>query len=192
MRFHAGMVGMFAALGMAVAGCGGPLVQVDVTIIDQKTALENQVLGSYEEIGKDMMLLASVRSVDKEGRLKRAPDIPLGKKEAIRARQRQEFNRDDIEQFKRTQVAGEGNEGLLVFFETERTRTDAAFRERVRALIDQENEDRVILLKRIVATNETFSEGDLPKVQKIFASLNRDNARPGDKIQMEDGKWAVK
>jgi len=68
--------------------------------VDQKTALENQVLGSYEELGKDMMLLASVRSVDETGKLKLVAEVPKSKMEAIRAMQRQEFNRDDIQMFK--------------------------------------------------------------------------------------------
>ena len=84
----------------------GKLLGVDVTIVDQKTALENQILGSYEELGKEMLLLASVRSVDEEGKLKTVAEIPPGKREAIRAMQRQEFNRDDIQDFKKTGIAG--------------------------------------------------------------------------------------
>ena len=50
----------------------------------------------------------------------------------------------------------------------------------------------MIILRRIVATHESFSDEDLPKVQKIYASLNRDNAKPKEKIQLEDGTWAAK
>ena len=75
----------------------GKLVGVDVTVVDQKTALENQILGSYEELGNEMLLLASVRSVDETGKLKTVAEIPSGKKLALRAMQRQEFNRDDIQ-----------------------------------------------------------------------------------------------
>ena len=56
---------------------------------------------------------------------------------------------------------GEGNDGLLKkFFETERTKTDAGFKEFFSAIIVEENEER------IVATNENFINRDLPKVQK--------------------------
>ncbi len=187
-------ISCFAGLGLAVflASCSGTLVDINVTIVDQKTALENQVLGSYEELGKDMMLLASVRSVDESGKLKAVTEIPPGKMSAIRAMQRQEFNRDDIQMFKQTGCAGEGNDGLLVFFETEKTKTDPRFSKFSQAIIKEENEDRLAILHRIVATNESFSEGDLPKVQKIYASLNRDNARPGEKIQLEDDAWTLK
>ncbi len=176
---------------LILSACG-KLVDVDVTVVDQKTALENQILGSYEELGNDMLLLASVRSVDEEGKLKTVAEIPPGKKEAIRAMQRQEFNRDDIQLFKRTGVAGEGNAGVLIFFDNEKTLKDAQFKSFAQAIIQEENEDRLTILKRTIATNEAFSEGDLPKVRGIFASLNRDSAQPGEKIQKENGDWTVK
>lgn len=176
---------------LALGACAEKLVDVNVTIVDQKTALENQILGSYEELGNDVLLLASVRSVDEEGKLKPATEIPKGKLKALRAMQRQEFNRDDIQDFKKSLVAGEGNDGLLKYFETERTKSDAQFKEFATAIIAEENEDRMVILKRIVATNENFTDKDLPKVQKISASLNRDNAKPGEKIQLEDGTWKI-
>ncbi len=182
-------VGMTAVL--LLAACG-KLVGVDVTVVDQKTALENQILGSYEELGNEMLLLASVRSVDEEGKLKTVAEIPPGKKQAIRAMQRQEFNRDDIQNFKRSGVAGEGNVGLLVFLENQKTKQDTQFNSFAQAIIQEENEDRLAILKRTIATNEAFADGDLPKVQKIFASLNRDSAQAGEKIQQENGDWTVK
>lgn len=170
----------------------GKLVDVDVTVIDQKTALENQVLGSYEELGKETILLASVRSVDESGKLQSVAEIPPGKKKAIRAVQRVEYNRDDILRFKKLACAGEGNDGFLKFFECDKTRNDSKFKEFVQAIIQEENADRLAILKRIVATNVNFSDDDLPKVQKIYAKLNQDNSEPGVKIQGEDGNWVTK
>ena len=68
-----------------LAGCTQKLVDVNVTIVDQKTALENQILGSYEELDNEVLLLASVRSVDEEGKLKPTTEIPKGKLQALRA-----------------------------------------------------------------------------------------------------------
>lgn len=174
------------------SACAKELVGVNVTIIDQRTALENQVLGTYEEIGKDMILLASVRSIDESGKLKAVDPIPTHKKEAIRARQRTEFNKDDIENFKALNCAGENNEGLLTFFEIDKTREDPEFALFAKTIIQEENADRLIIMKRIVMINENFNEEDMPKVQKIFASLNRDNTKKGEKIQLENGTWVVK
>jgi hypothetical protein len=147
--------------------------------------LENQILGSYEELGNDVLLLASVWSIDEEVKLKPATEIPKGKLNALRIIQRQKFNQDDIQDFKNSRVAGEGNDGLLNFFETERTKTDAGFKEFSSAIIAEENEDW------IVATNENFTNRDLPKVKKISTSLNHDNTKPDEKIQQEDGNWST-
>jgi len=181
-----------AMLVLVLAGCGGKLVDINVTIVDQKTALENQILGSFEELSNEVLLLASVRSIDEEGKLKPVTEIPKGKLRALRAMQRQEFNRDDIQEFKQTLCAGEGNDGTLKFFDNARTKTDAKFKEFAEAIIAEENEDRLIILQRIVATNENFTEQDLPKIRKISASLNRDNAKPGEKIQQESGDWSTR
>ncbi|MBT5471862.1 MAG: DUF1318 domain-containing protein [Nitrospina sp.] len=175
-----------------LTGCAEKLVDVNVTIVDQKTALENQILGSYEELGNEVLLLASVRSVDEEGKLKPVIEVPKGKRKALRAMQRQEFNHDDIQEFKQTLCAGEGNDGLLNFFDNDRTQKDPKYKEFVVAILKEENEDRLTILQRIVATNESFSETDLPKVQKISASLNRDNALAGEKIQSDKGTWSNK
>ena len=147
--------------------------------------MENQLSGSYEELGNDVLLLASVRSIDEEVKLKPATEIPKGKLNALRVMQRQKFNQDDIQGFKNPQVAGEGNDGLLNFFETERTKTDARFKEFFSAIIAEENEDR------IVATNENFINRDLSKVKKITTSLNHNNAKPDEKILQEDGNWSI-
>ncbi len=88
--------------------------------------------------------------------------------------------------------AGESNQGLLVYFNCNRGKKDAKFKAFAQALIAEENEDRLTILNRTIATNENFSESDLPKVQKIFASLNRDNAKKGEKIQLEDNSWSIK
>ncbi len=182
---------LFIAL-FFLSACAEELVGVNVTIIDQRTALENQVLGTYEDIGKDMMLLASVRSIDESGKLKEVDPIPKRKKEAIRARQRMEFNKDDIENFKALGCAGENNEGFLSFFEIEKTREDPQFALFVKTIIKEDNDDRLAIMKRIVMISENLDENDLPDVQKIFASLNRDNAKKGEKIQLEDGIWDLK
>ena len=49
-----------------------------------------------------------------------------------------------------------------------------------------------MIFERIIATNENFSNNDLPKAQKISASLNRDNTHAGERIQSDDGVWSIK
>lgn len=186
--------GLFLAvfiLALFVASCSN-LVQVKVDMVDQRTALENQVLGSYESIEGDRMLLASVRSVDKNGKLVPAPKVPESKKRAIRAMQRSLFNRDDIDQLKAASGAGEGSDGYLHYFENPETLNDKKKEAFAKNLISQENEDRKTLYQRIVETNREFEEGDIDRVAKVMAGLNRDAARTGDMIETDSGLWIKK
>ena len=171
-----------------LTGCGGPLV--GVTVVDERTALENQVLGTYQELNQQVMLVASVRYIDPKGKLKQTQELPPGKKNVVRALQRVSFNKDDLNRYKSLGVIGENNEGGITLLEPEKVEpADRAF---VDNLIKEENEDRDAIRNRIIETNETLSSTDLPRVHKMFAALNRDKALKGERIQLESGKWIQK
>jgi uncharacterized protein YdbL (DUF1318 family) len=171
-----------------LAGCGGPLV--GVTVVDERTALENQVLGTYQELNQQVMLVASVRYIDPKGKLKQTQELPPGKKDVVRALQRVSFNKDDLNRYKSLGVIGENNEGGITLLEPEKVEpANQAF---VDNLIKEENEDRDAIMNRIIETNETLSSTDLPRVHKMFAALNRDKALKGERIQLDSGKWIQK
>ncbi len=168
--------------------CSGPLV--GVTVIDERTALENQVLGSYEELEEEVLLVASVRYIDPSGKLRKTTPLPPGKKAAIRALQRSSFNKDDIERYKERQVLGENiSGGLTLVFPDKLEEAERPF---VENLLQEENADRELLMWRVIETNETLTDEDFPKVKKTFAALHRDQARRGDMIQLESGEWVQK
>ena len=179
---------LYLGLVILLGGCGGPLV--GVTVVDERTALENQVLGTYQELNQEVLLVASVRYIDPKGKLQPTPEIPKGKKKVIRAIQRASFNKDDIDQFKRQGVLGENNVGGLTLLAADKVEADKkAF---VDNLVQEENADRTIIMQRVIETNEKLSEKDLPRVQKMFAALNRDKARVSDMIQLDGGEWVKK
>ncbi|HSF58812.1 MAG TPA: hypothetical protein VLD83_12135, partial [Candidatus Binatia bacterium] len=66
--FHPMSLVMMTLLPAFLTACGGPLV--GVTVVDERTALENQVLGTYQELNQQVMLVASVRYIDSKGKLK--------------------------------------------------------------------------------------------------------------------------
>ena len=171
-----------------LVACGGPLV--GVTVVDERTALENQVLGTYQELNQQVMLVASVRYIDPKGKLKQTQELPPGKKDVVRALQRVSFNKDDLNRYKSLGVIGENNEGGITLLEPEKIEpANQAF---VDNLIKEENEDRDAIMNRIIETNETLSSTDLPRVHKMFAALNRDKALKGERIQLDSGKWIQK
>jgi len=173
-------------------GCSGPLVGVNVEVVDEKTLLERQILGSYDELSKDLVMIASVRGVDESGKIKPIPYLPPGKEKALRATQSREFNRDDIDSFKQGGCVGENQEGLLSVLSCARMKKEKAFSQFVKDIVVEENRDRLVILSRVVETSENMIHKDLPKLQKVFAQMNHDASRPGEMIQSDDGKWIAK
>ena len=171
-----------------LVGCGGPLV--GVTVVDERTALENQVLGTYQELNQEVMLVASVRYIDPQGKLKQTKELPKGKKDVIQALQRVSFNKDDVNRYKRSGVIGENKKGGITLLAAEKIKPEN--REFVGNLIKEENVDRGVIMNRVIETNETLTKKDLPKVYAMFAALNRDKAVDGEWIQLENEEWIQK
>jgi uncharacterized protein DUF1318 len=186
--FHPMSLILMTFLLAFLTACGGPLI--GVTVVDERTALENQVLGTYQELNQQVMLVASVRYIDPKGKLKQTQELPPGKKDVVRALQRVSFNKDDLNHYKSLGIIGENNEGGVTLLEPEKVQPDdRAF---VENLIKEENEDRLAIMSRIIETNETLTPSELPRVHKMFAALNRDKALKGERIQLDNGTWTQK
>lgn len=175
-----------------LAGCTAR-PEVQVTLVDTRTALENQVLGSYKELNKEFVMIASVRSVDEKGLAEdRLNGMSVSQREAMKAMQAKEFNRDDIDDFKRNGCVGEGNNGLLEVLQCDKAMKDAKYEKLLKDVVKEENESRMVIMKRVVIMNEGLKESDLVKIQKVFARMNQDSAKAGELVQKEDGSWIKK
>lgn len=185
------------AVLMILAAC--TLADVKVEVVSERTALENQVLGTYNSLDQEMLLVASVRGVDSQGRIRKPPSHSQDHKDAIDAMQVQAFHADDIQAFKQLGWVGENNQGLLTRFESIKTDAPddlAAFAasynpEEFKAVVDQVNAARKVVMQRVIEINENLTEDDLVNIQKLFGKLNAENALPGEKIQTEPGTWTT-
>lgn len=186
-------------LGAALMGCTS-LATVKVDVVSERTALENQVLGTYNALDREMLLVASVRGVDATGKMNRPLKQSREHQDVIAAMQILDFHADDLQVFKRLGWIGENNQGRLERFPM---KTDSVAQELLpfvqrfteeefAGIIDQVNIAREVIMERVIETNETLTDEDLPKVKGIFAKLNAENAKPGDKIQLADGTWRLK
>ncbi|MBF0427952.1 MAG: DUF1318 domain-containing protein [Magnetococcales bacterium] len=146
-------------------------------MVDERTALENQILGNYAELNQEILLLSSVRGIDLQDQV-------------VRAQQRTAFNKDDLERFKLASVIGENNQGGVTLLAPEKV--EAKLRPFVANLVEEENADRAIIMMRMINTDEKLTKQDLPRVQAIFATMNSDKALPGVMIQQKDGSWVAK
>src|SRR6056297_3180853 len=97
------------------------LAQVDVEMVSERTALENQVLGTYNSLDAQMLLAASVRGVDSAtGAVSETPRHSRAYKEFIDAMQTLDFHRDDLSAFNRLVRVRENNRGYITALGMER------------------------------------------------------------------------
>jgi len=180
--------------------CGCTLARVDVAVVSERTSLENQVLGTYNALDTEMLLLASVRGVDPRGQIRTPPRRSQDQKDAMAALQLQSFHTDDLAAFKRLGWVGENNAGLLTAFPMEKSGAPADLKEfaqnyppaEFESVISQLNDAREVIMRRVIDLNENLTEESLPDIRRIFARLNAENAAAGERIQAADGTWSVK
>lgn len=160
----------------------------------QRTSLENQILGSYKEIDEDVILASSVRSLDKDGKAKVVERSDLAEK-AIRAKQNQEFNRDDIDELKVDQIVGESFDGAIIVLPDTFGRMKAAKpvqQKLAEVLLEEENRDRAIIWQRMIDQNENLQAKDLAEVRKTYAKVQREASPEGSWIQDDSQTWKQK
>ena len=182
----------------ALSGC--TLAEVKVNVASERTSLENQILGSYNSLSEETLLVASVRGVDPLGRIQTPQPKSREQQDAITAMQVLSFHADDVEAFKRLGWVGEDNQGLLAPFGMSRDKApddlkDFAARYGQRefdSVLKEVNAARGVIMRRAIETNAQLTQADLPKVRAVFAKLAEDTARPGAKLQASNGTWTVK
>ena len=187
-------------LVVAALCVGCTLARVKVDVVSERTSLENQVLGTYNALDREMLLVASVRGVDTEGRVQTPPRQSREQQDVLLAMQVLSFHEDDLQAFKQLGWVGENKEGLLTLFPMTKEKVpkelkdfaDRYTEEEFKSVVEKMNSAREIVMRRVIALNENFTEADLPVVRSVFAKLNAENTNSGDKYQAEDGTWKVK
>lgn len=85
-----------------------------------------------------------------------------------------------LQELKSQNKIGEGNRGYLKSFSSEEP-----------SILKAENADRKTIYKAIVDQNGLGASG-MAQVEAVFAEVQRDKARPGDRVQLPSGEWSKK
>lgn len=88
----------------------------------------------------------------------------------------------ELQQLKTSGLIGENNKGYLHPLKDSGNAVSVA---------NEENADRRVIYQTIVEQNNLGAEG-LPVVEKAFAAVQNDKARPGDYVQASGGDWVQK
>lgn len=178
---------MFLFLSICViAQCSIKAPELQVT--GEKTALENQVLGTYEQIESDGWLIASTRAFG----TKSSTEVSDTKQAVLEAVQNRKFNQDDVSELKHDKVIGENNKGFLHILGNNRYENDVSYRKLVDQIVEEENRDRQIIFDRVLSVNLSAAEAGKDRILEIFAKLNYDNSEAGTMVQTADGQWIEK
>lgn len=179
--------------------CACTLAKVDINVVSERTSLENQVLGTYNTINDDLLLVASVRGISPSGKIAAPPPRTPEQEGAVRALETVSFHGDDVEAFKRFGWVGEDRDGLLHPFErtmpkgggSDKTFAESYGNDEFLQVVSEVNSAREVLMLRVIQTNENFTLKDLPEIRRVFARINRQNSPPGSKVQGDDGSWGT-
>jgi uncharacterized protein YdbL (DUF1318 family) len=174
------------ALLLFIGACSIKAPVVKVT--GEKTALEQEVIGTYHQMEEDTWMIASTRAAAGEDEVKISPE----KKKVLEALQQQKFNKDDIEEFKRKGYVGENNQGFLEIRPSKELENDSETHKLVHDIIEEENLDREIIMDRVVELNASLKTTMKEDVLGVFAKMNQDNSPKGTWVQTVSGSWMKK
>jgi uncharacterized protein YdbL (DUF1318 family) len=169
-----------------LVGCSIKAPEVRVT--GERTALEQEVIGTYQRMEEDTWMIASTRAAEGEGRVKISPE----KKKVLEAMQSQKFNKDDIDEFKKKGYVGENNEGLLETRPSKQLSEKQQTVKLVQEILKEENIDRMVVMERVIELNDSLEKTDRKDVLNVFARMNQDSSPKGTWIQKSDGVWIRK
>jgi len=154
------------------------------------TALENQLLGVYQDLDEDLVYASSVRGQD----LSRASRLDNLRSRAMKARSLQIFNEDELSEFKDAQCVAETRTARLVghacAMENE---NDASFESRRARLLRDENEARTRILEWAAYAvaqkrgRQNINPEELQKMRRTYSRLLREVAKRGHLFEAAKG-----
>jgi hypothetical protein len=151
----------------------------EVRVVGQRSLLEQQILGSYQSSVQDQWMLSMLRSdtISHFDSTRNQEGSSL-----LLALKRRRFNADDVQEFLKGGLIGEGLDGqLLSLLDSTRLEHEV----QVARLIRQENKDRSVLLDRMLLLHPL----DSSEVHRIFIRVQQEAAPKGSPLQSADGRW---
>ena len=171
---------------IVLTGCSIKAPEVRVT--GEKTALEREVIGTYHQMREDTWMIASTRSAEEDTLEEVSPE----KRQVLEALREQEYNKDDIDEFKQKGYVGENNRGFLDVRASGLADADEKTKALVDEIVREENQDREVVMGRVIELNESLKKAVRDEVLVIFARMHQENSLPGTWIQQPEGEWIRK
>jgi hypothetical protein len=172
-----------------------PACAFNFELTSQRTALENQIMGTYKELDDDAVLVAKAKAISGEEAEGAGFSAVAAPGQVASAQQNQEFNKDDIEDLKAAQILGEDNNGRLVILPEGVGLIAQAKPNQLKLatlLVVEENRDREIAWQRQLSEADDPALKDVTEIKDEFSKNVRSTAASGHWIQNKDGMWEQK
>ena len=179
---------LLTLLGMTALAVSCAVKAPEVRVTGERTALEQEVLGTYEELEEDTWIVASTRSANDTHK---PPVLSEEKNRVLEAYRTQKYNEDDVNEFKRKGWVGENNRGFLEIRPGEEAQ-EAETRTLVASVVKDQNQAREVIVQRMVELNASLQDASRDEILAIFAKMNQDRSIKGTWIQQPDGTWIKK
>ncbi|NQS98250.1 MAG: DUF1318 domain-containing protein [candidate division Zixibacteria bacterium] len=159
-----------------------------ITATGERTALENQIVGSYRMIEEQAFMVASLRGEFPTDSI----SLTQEKRRVLLAFQRQRFNADDVTEFKGEGTVGEALDGFLEIIPNQKYESDSIYQVLVDKIVAEENEDRRLIMRRIIELHPEIDPNDKSKVGLVYSRMKQEASQEGTWIQQSDGSWKKK
>jgi hypothetical protein len=164
----------------------------EIHLTGEKTVLERQIIGEYDELEQDAWAVATVKSsLQRRGAV---PAVSAGDPELFKAMKVREFHEDKLRKLKNSGYVGETRNGLVGLVDSNRVILKGKEKEQVASIIKNENSARKTIF-RIVLTRRLKrapSEKESRAFSLAFAREQRALAHKNDWIEDSSGKWEKK
>ena len=180
------------------SACSGLSFSINTPVfVDDRTALENQVIGDYEPLEEDLLLITSLpgtvgTSKPLGAAVAAATDPRVAEAQArlVRILQVEQFNREDLLRYLQQGWVGEQADGYLHLFAERIAGESARAREQIERFVQETNRDRSDLVAALIVISPALAESDRPETERLYGK--RQIARLADGMWFEnaEGRWA--
>lgn len=185
---------IITTIALFITGCSSTpsclnIVPPEVNLTGEKTVIERQIVGDYEELEEDAWTISSVKRPS-------TGTTPGGKNagdpEIIKSMRIMESLLESISIFKKEGAIGEANTGYLEYMKTARIDSNKNLKRQVLSLIKTENSSRKTIFLRTTMTSGKYDNVKASEFGKEYAKEQRALAKKGEWIQTASGNWVRK
>lgn len=163
-----------------------------IRLTGEKTPVENQIVGEYNELEQDAWSVSSVKTNVNRG--EKSQSVRADDEQLLRAIKIREFNSERIREYKNDYALGESNSGYIVYKSNSKYDNNKEARDLINRLISEENKARETIFIRtlILSGVKEPTKENIASRGTAFADEQRALSQKNDLIQEKSGEWVKK